>query len=284
MAKVRVKRKPYFTLPSKYVLLLMTLLCIGVMLITFTTDWLTGPMETVGSYVVVPFQRGISKVGTWFTIRSDKMKDRNELSKQNEELQARIDELTIENNELQQDKYELNRLRELYELDKKYSSYEKIGARVIGKDPGNWFSVFMIDKGSEDGIDIDMNVMAGSGLVGRIIQVGPNWATVRSIIDDSSKVSAMALATSDRMIVSGNLELLNDGYIEFGQLMDEEDAVKEGEKIVTSNISDKYLPGILIGYVSEIHKDSNNLTSSGYLTPAVDFNHLQEVLVILDLK
>ena len=142
----------------------------------------------------------------------------------------------------------------------------------------------MIDKGSEDGIDIDMNVMAGSGLVGRIIQVGPNWATVRSIIDDSSKVSAMALATSDRMIVSGNLELLNDGYIEFGQLMDEEDAVKEGEKIVTSNISDKYLPGILIGYVSEIHKDSNNLTSSGYLTPAVDFNHLQEVLVILDLK
>ena len=60
--------------------------------------------------------------------------------------------------------------------------------------------------------------------------------------------------------------------------------VKEGDKIVTSNISDKYLPGLLIGYITSIESDSNNLTHSGTLTPAVDFEHMDEVLIILDLK
>ena len=65
---------------------------------------------------------------------------------------------------------------------------------------------------------------------------------------------------------------------------DEKNQVVEGDKIVTSNISDHYLPGILIGYISSLNTDSNNLTKSGYVTPAVDFSHLEEVLVILDEK
>jgi rod shape-determining protein MreC len=72
--------------------------------------------------------------------------------------------------------------------------------------------------------------------------------------------------------------------IEFEQLVDSSNVVVEGDKIVTSNISDKYLPGILIGYISTINQDANNLTKSGYITPAVDFEHLEEVLVILETK
>ena len=60
--------------------------------------------------------------------------------------------------------------------------------------------------------------------------------------------------------------------------------VNNGDKIVTSNISDKYLPGILIGYAKDVDTDSNNLTQSGYLVPAVDFEHLQEVLIITQKK
>ena len=86
---------------------------------------------------------------------------------------------------------------------------------MIGKDSGNWFSTFTIDNGSEDGIEVDMNVMAGSGLVGIVVEVGPSWAKVRSIIDDSSNVSGMVLSTSDRCIVSGDLSLMDDGQIRF---------------------------------------------------------------------
>ena len=190
----------------------------------------------------------------------------------------------VENIRLQQDRYELTNLRELYDLDAQYDEYDKVGARIIAKDSGNWFHSFVIDKGAEDGLAIDMNVMAGSGLVGRITDVGPNWSKVMSVIADNSNTSGMVLSTSDNLIVSGNLELYAEGVIEFEKLVDSADRVVEGDKIVTSNVSDKYLPGILIGYISSINVDSNNLTKSGLITPAVDFEHLEEVLVITQLK
>ncbi len=206
------------------------------------------------------------------------------LLNENEELKAQVDELTMENIRLQQDRYELTNLRELYDLDAQYDEYDKVGARIIAKDAGNWFHSFVINKGYEDGLAIDMNVLAGSGLVGRIIDVGPNWAKVMSIIDDNSNTSGMVLSTSDNLVVRGSLVLYADGLISFEMLIDSADRVVEGDKIVTSNVSDKYLPGILIGYISSITVDSNNLTKSGMITPAVDFEHLEEVLVITELK
>ena len=143
---------------------------------------------------------------------------------------------------------------------------------------------FVIDKGSNDGLADDMNVIAGGGLVGRITSVGPNWSRVTSIISDNSNVSGMTLATGDNLIVSGDLQMMAQGVILFSKLVDSQDAVAEGDKVVTSDISDKYLPNILIGYISTINKDTNNLTKSGYLTPVVDFEHLSEVLVITDKK
>ena len=199
-------------------------------------------------------------------------------------MQKTVDELTIENNRLQQERYELERLQELYALDQNYADYKKVGAHVTANDSGNWFSSFTIDKGEQDGIKKDMNVMAGTGLVGIVTEVGPNWARVRSIIDDSSNVSALILSTSDKCIVKGDLTLMNDGKIRFEQLANNGSEIKEGEQVVTSHISSKYLQGILIGYVSEITTDANNLTRSGYITPAVDFQHLQEVLVITTTK
>ncbi|MGN1171118.1 MAG: rod shape-determining protein MreC, partial [Lachnospiraceae bacterium] len=254
-----VKRKgEKFTLPSKYLLLIMTILCVGMMVLTFTTDLFSGPLSFAAGYVVVPFQEGITAVGTWMSEKSDELAQIRILLEENEQLKKQVDELTIENTMLQQDKYELNHLRELYQLDDEYSEYQKVGARIIGWDGGNWFHSFTINKGAEDGLEVDMNVMAGGGLVGRIVSVGSNWAKVTSIIDDNSNVSGMVLSTSDNLIVSGDLELMSQGMIRFGQLVDSDNEVVEGDKIVTSNISDKYLPGILIGYISTMEMDSNN--------------------------
>ena len=107
---------------------------------------------------------------------------------------------------------------------------------------------------------------------------------MRAICDDYSNVSAMVSTTSDICVISGNLTLLDEGKLELSRLMDQEDEVSVGASVVTSHISDKYLPGILIGYISDLTEDSNQLTKSGYITPVVDFKHLQEVLVITQLK
>ena len=280
-----VKRKgEKFTLPGKYLLFILTIVCTGLIILTFSTNFLSAPISAIGGFVVVPLQEGISKAGSWLSTRSEELVEIRSLLNENEELKAQVDELTMENIRLQQDRYELTNLRELYDLDAQYEDYDKVGARIIAKDTGNWFHSFTIDKGYNDGLAIDMNVMAGSGLVGRIIAVGPNWSKVLSIIADNSNTSGMVLSTSDNLIVTGNLELYADGVISFEKLVDSADRVVEGDKIVTANVSDKYLPGILIGYISAINVDANNLTKSGLITPAVDFEHLEEVLVITETK
>ncbi len=284
MSPIVKRKREGFQIPSKYLLLLLTMVCVFLMAFTFLTDISTAPVNKVVSYVVVPFQDGISRIGSWIFQRVDELGELRLVLEENQELRKQIDELTIENTQLQQDKYELNNLRELFQLDAEYSGYEKVGARVIARESGNWFHVFTLDKGIEDGLALDMNVIASGGLVGRIVDIGPNWAQVNAIINDGSNVSGMVLASSDNLIVSGSLELMEQGIISFKQLIDSKDVVKIGDKVVTSNISDKYLPGILIGYITDIKQDSNNITKSGTLTPAVDFEHLEEVLVILELK
>ncbi len=271
-------------LPGKYVLLGLTIICCLMMLLTFGTNLFNRPLNTVVGYVVVPFQQGISKAGQWLSNRSEELVSIRQLLDENAGLKEQVAELTAQNTILQQERYELQSLRELFELDDRYTDYEKTGARIISRDSGNWYSSFTIDKGYQDGLKVDMNVIAGGGLVGRISSVGPNWSKVTSIISDNSNVSGAVLATGDKLMVSGDLKLMADGVISFSQLLDSEEKVSEGDKVVTSNISDKYLPNILIGYIHTMNRDANNLTKSGYITPAVDFEHLDEVLIILEQK
>ena len=273
-----------FTIPGKYLLFILTIVAVALMVITLTTSLFSGIANTIAGFVVVPFQRGITTAGNWLIGEADRLATIEQLQEENKELQARVDQLTEENMQLTQDRYELNTLRELYELDAQYESYEKVGAHVIAKDSGNWFYSFVIDKGTDDGLAVDMNIIAGGGLVGRITSIGPDWAKVTTIIADNFSVSGMVLSTSDNLIVTGNLEAYEKGVITFSKLQDSADVVVIGDKVVTSNISDKYLPEILIGYITTIESDSNNLTKSGTLTPAVDFEHLDEVLVITTLK
>ena len=206
--------------------------------------------------------------------------DKQDLISKNQELQDAVDTLTEQNNILIQNQSELSRLQELYNLDEEYSSYPKVAARIISKDPGNWYDTFMINKGSNDGIRVDNNVIAGKGLVGIVTEVGTNWATVRAIIDDSSYVSVMTVGTDDNCVVTGDLELIDEGKLRFSQLYDKDDKVTVGERIVTSNISDKYVEGLFVGYVSEIELDTNNLTKTGTIVTPVDFQHLKDVFVI----
>lgn len=284
MSPLVKKKKERYSLPTKYWLLILSIICTVMMILSFTTNILSAPLNTISGVIIVPFEKGLTTVGSYFVDRTKNLKRMEELTAENEQLKKEIEELTKDNTLLQQDKYELAKLRELYELDADYEEYEKVGARIIARDTGNWYSTFVIDKGTNDGIMVDCNVIAGSGLVGRVIDVGPNYAKVISIISDNVNTSGMILATEDNLIVTGNLELMNNGVIEYSQLTDDDNKVGVGDKVVTSNISDKYLQGILIGYIDTINTDSNNLTKSGTLIPVVDFRHLEEVLVIKKLK
>ncbi|MBQ7795706.1 MAG: rod shape-determining protein MreC [Lachnospiraceae bacterium] len=269
---------------TRYFLIGLSIFCICMIGITSLKGSLLNPLRNAVGYVLVPIQSGVNAVGGSIYEEASNMRELKTALEENARLQARVDELTEENTRLRAEQLELERLRNLYELDTQYMQYSKVGARIIAKDTGSWFSVFRIDKGSEDGIKEDMNVIAGGGLVGIVTDVGANYATVRSIIDDSSEVSAMAQQSGDTCIVSGDLKLYNEGRLNLGY-MEKDDDIKDGDMIVTSNISGKFLPGILIGYATDITVDySDNLTKSGDVIPVAQFDRLQEVLVITDLK
>ena len=280
-----LKKKVHFRikLKSKHLLVIMSIFCVSCIAATFSSGVTTAPLQDTAGILIVPFENSINRISSVLKGMQDRMRDKEEILSENENLKAQIDSLTEQNNKLIQDQTEYVRLQQMYNLDQQYTEYPKIAAEIISKDPGNWYDTFVINKGSNDGIQKDMNVIADGGLVGLVEEVSSNSATVRSIIDDSSSVSAMTASTSDTCIVSGDLRLISDGKLAFSQL-NTTDTVAEGEKIVTSNISDKYLRGILIGYVSEITEDSNHLTKKGYIIPVVDFQHIQEVLVIKELK
>lgn len=280
-----MKKQNKKQIATKYVLLVMTILCIIIIALSAEVKISTGPVGTVVGGVIVPMQKGINKIGSALNIKKLKMQSIDELQAENLELKDQIAALEEQLNRVALEQAELDQLRELYELDQTYDTYEKVAADIVGKDTSNWFATFIIDKGTKDGIEIGNNVIADGGLVGIVIDVGSNYAKVRSIIDDSSNVSALDLNSSDNCIVSGSLKTMNERQqLLITDLRDSDDNVQVGDQIVTSNISDKYLPALPIGYVIEITTDPNKLTKTGYLATIVDFEHLEKVLVIKEVK
>ncbi|MCI6887113.1 MAG: rod shape-determining protein MreC [Lachnospiraceae bacterium] len=268
---------------SKYVLIGLSVFCIILIAITSFKDGFLNPLRSGIGYFLIPIQSGVNRAGTTLYNGISSYSTMKSAMEEKQLLQAQIDTLIEENSRLQSEQFELQRLRELYELDQEYMKYDKIGARVIAKDSGDWFQVFRINKGASDGVRVDANVIAGGGLVGIVTDVGANYATVRSIIDDVSRVSGMAQQSGDTCIVAGNLMLFEEGRLQINNIMTDGD-IKDGDRIVTSNISSKFLPGILIGYATDITTDETRLTRSGYLIPVAHFDSLQEVLVITTLK
>ena len=272
-------------LQTKVTLTILTVLCIVAILLGLIFNLNGGPLKSVAGYIFIPMQEGINTTGKWIFDTANDFRTLNEVLEENEELKKQVAELTNTNITTKLEQYELENLRELYDLDAKYPEYEKVAASVIAKDSGNWFDTFTINRGTKHGVEKGMNVIAGSGLVGIVTDAGPNYATVRSIINDVSNVSAMIANTGDNFNVSGDLQTMNnDMTITFSELRDEDNEVHVGDAVLTSYVSDQYQQGILIGYISTIENSSNNLTKSGTITPVVDFAHLEDVFVITRIK
>ena len=276
-------KKPKFSIPPRYVLFFLTVLCVILLGINFVFPTVLNPVREGIFTVFMPMQKGINQIGSAIADELSSLSHMREAEEENKLLREQIAGMQEDIDRYAVDYQELLRLRELMELKNTYEEYPTVAANVIQKESGNWFNSFVIDKGSDDGIAVDMNVLSGGGLCGIVTEVGKKYAKVLAIIDDDSNISAMSAKTKDSFIIAGDLTLFDEGLLKL-QYADKEAALKEGDLVVTSNISTKYLPGLLIGYIKEVSLDANNLTQSGYLLPTADFDKLTNVLVITMLK
>lgn len=168
---------------------------------------------------------------------------------------------------------------------KEKTKYTLVEAQIIGKDPGNWFDRFVIDKGTRDGIKKDDVVIQAiqvdgsiveEGLIGRVVEVGDDWAKVVAIIDESSNLSFTVIRTQDGGIMKGDFEGNISGY-----LFDADADVVKGDKLLTSGLGGVFIKGLYIGEIKEVTKNSDDLLVNIEVEPAVNFNKLQDVFVIV---
>ncbi len=277
------KRRFDFLFSIKYILLILTIICLVSLVITYSRGDTIGVYKTAVSKFFSPISNAITGIGDHFS-------EKKKLNADKEELQARIDRLEEENRLLleqlkkyQSDYYSLNEMKSLLEIKDEFASYPMVGAKVIAKENGNWFSKFTINRGSNDGIEKDMNVIAAGGLAGIVTQVGPDYAVVTSILDDQMNVSAIGRTSRASCMVMGDIDAMSEGYIRLMYMKKDAD-IREYDEIITSPTSSKYLPDLTIGYAVLLQTDPNNMTMSGYLIPAVDFENIENVMVIMKRK
>ena len=178
---------------------------------------------------------------------------------------------------------ENERLRTLLGYRQMMTQFDMVGARVIGRDSATWSSVIIIDRGQKDGVNTDMTVVTEKGLVGHILEAGWNTSKVQLILDPRSSVGTIVQRAESRVagIVQGDLD--NPTMPQMVNIPKNADVV-EGDVIVTSGFGGTYPKGIVVGLVSSLQNDSGGLLKIGLLEPAVDFQKLEDVMVITESR
>lgn len=267
----------------KYLLLTFTIICVLLMIISSFAADKVAFLKKFTVNIVTPIQECINDIGLWSDSKMENLEKIQDLTEEKEALEEEIAKLKTEVTMYQNQLSELNELRQLYNLDETYPELNKTGAHVFAKDTSSWFSIFYIDKGTKDGLFVGANVMSDEGLAGLITECYADYSKVRAIIDDNSNISAKIMPSNALCTVEGSTSQYENGYLVVSNI-DKDASVNIGDKVVTSNISDRYHSGIMIGYIIEIQNDPNNLTMTAYVSPAVDFNGITDVLVITDEK
>jgi len=231
------------------------------------------------STVFNPFQEFFSysakKVEGMFSF----FKDKNTVLKENKKLKEDVDNLQNQNRQLLEYKKKNIELMEDLNLKNQFNDYSQTGANVIAKDMGNWFNIFKIDRGSNDGIVNGMPIVTSKGLVGKVMSTEFTSSKVIPIIDPDSSVSAIISKTRDDVIIKGDLTLKDLGYCRMDYIpLDADIAV--GDEIETSGIGGVFPKGILIGRIKEIRRTNNDLNRYAIIQPSVDFRRIEEVFVL----
>ncbi len=233
--------------------------------------------ENAFGYIITPLQSFNISIPDWFGGIANYFKGISSLDAENKELKAELLEARAELNRLKLVENENIQLEALVELQQDYSQYSTIGAKVIAKDPGNWFSSFIIDKGTNYGLEKNMVVMNEDGLVGKISECGYNYSKVVSIINDTDAVSAESLRTNDIGYVVADFSGEAKCKMQYSDVSAD---ILVGDEIVTSHLSEIFPEGISIGHVSELTVDSQTSMHYAIIEPSVDFSKLKYVLVL----
>lgn len=260
---------------SGIVILLLISLTVASYVSQGSNSWLGIQLGRISVFLQEP----VSEAGGGFstTIRGvfqlkKLISEREALEEENAELRKELIEKSLSKHEL----VELRNLVEAMNYIDPSVNYTHVTAKVVAMDGSNWYRIFSINAGSNQGVKKDAVVINGDGLIGRILDVGPDYAKVISVVDENNDVSFQVFRDLNLLgLLSGDGKGKITGY-----LLDESASVTEGDMLVTSGM-EIYPQGIPIGKISRITWDSDALLQTVEIEPAVDFTNIQMVTVII---
>ncbi|GAB6117380.1 rod shape-determining protein MreC [Thermoanaerobacter brockii subsp. lactiethylicus] len=248
---------------------------IAAMAYTYDAQRYATKAESIVGTVFTPFQKVFYQVGEGISNFFSSIGEIGTLRATNEKLKKEVEKLRKENIQLQELMNENKRLKEALNFKTENVELDLKLATITGKNPGNWFNTFTIDKGKNEGIKPGMAVLDEKGnMIGQITEVGDKWAKVLAIIDRDSSVSAVAVRTRDNGVVRGDS---NGGLIMIYLPLDAE--LIEGDVVTTSGMS-RFPKGLIIGKVSKVTRDPGSLLKQAVIEPAADFERLEYVFVV----
>ncbi|MBU4287446.1 MAG: rod shape-determining protein MreC [Proteobacteria bacterium] len=230
----------------------------------------------VAIFFIAPFQEAIAQSvqflkniwGHYFFLVS--------VAKESDNLKKSLNYALDKNNRYREIEISNLRLRDLLNFRKTMTN-QVIVAEVIGQDPSPWFKTIIIDKGKSDGVEKGLPVVAPEGIAGQVIDSTYNYSKVLLIIDDNSAVDALVQRTRDRGLIKGQ----SGGRCLFKYVLRKHD-IKVGDAVISSGLDGVFPKGLRVGYVSGIVKRNSGMFQEIAVTPYIDFDKLEEVLIVLN--
>ena len=200
------------------------------------------------------------------------------VTRENHVLMHQLSQAVENKNQWQETELANTRLRDLIDFQRNISE-RVVAAEVIGKDPSAWFKTVIIDKGEADGLTRGLPVVISQGIAGQVIEVSNHYAKVMLIVDSNSAVDSLVQRTRARGVIKGEAT----AQCRLDYVLRKND-VRIGDTIVSSGLDGVYPKGLRIGYVSQVIEHDADIFHEVIITPFVDFEKLEEVLVILEVQ
>ncbi len=261
------------------VLVTLAALALGFFIWARAQNTLSVPENAIGS-LISPVQNAVNSVVLWVEEKVQGFKDRNQLQADYEALQLENMTMSYRISQLEEQEQENIRLRSLLETQQRYDELDPIHARVIAKESGRWFDVFAINRGTLHGVEAGMAVINGDGLIGRIYEAGMDYAKVIAIIDPRNATACLIQRTRDNGVMKGQIAGGSEDTSCNMYYVPSVNDIVPGDEVITSGLDGLYPKGLVVGTVREVSRQSDTSDQYVVITPAVDFERIEDVLVL----
>ena len=265
---------------GKLLLIVAVTATLIMLLISLLSGGRASPLTSVWNFVFSPVRNGLNSVVHWMGTQYDKEYDYQRLLEENETLRSRVADMEAEIRDGAKALEENDRLRNLMGLSERRRDLTFETAMIVERPTGGWQSTFKIDKGENKNLSVGLCVVSEEGFfVGVIGEIGPNWASVNTLIDTDVEIGAIVYRTNELGVAAGQFNAMLDGLLRLGFLPANAE-IRTGDVVLTSGVNSIYPADLVLGVVEGIYPEDSGVGIYATVRPRADLASLSHVFVI----